>query len=302
MLTNSLPNYLIKIIANYLDNRTAKIRVGGYTGAEFNLDSGVPQGGCLSPTLFNFYTHDIPNAEGESINVAYADDITQIIRCRGTEKMLARRSAREIEKINISEGKWKIKTNADKFQIIPFIRQKTEEVKIGNKTYNFTNQGKVLGLTITRHSFVKHVSHRINLARMNLRNLYRFRELNPSNKRILYYALVKSVLVYPTVPMHTISKTQQKKLQTIQNKCARLITGYRLLDHITNEIVNEDAQLEPINLSLHNQANRIWEKIIEIIPNTVLDKLHIHENRTEMKSLPSSKRLATETIPLPIYR
>ena len=41
---------------------------------------------------------------------------------KGSEYYLARETAREINKINELEFKWKIKTNIDKFQVIPKIK------------------------------------------------------------------------------------------------------------------------------------------------------------------------------------
>ena len=123
-----------------------EIRIGEYVGEEFGLESGVPQGGCLSPTLFNFYTHDMPNAERENVNVVYADDVTQIIRYRGRSKnMLRLETQREIGKINEYERMWKIRTNMRKFTITPVEGRRKDKVEIdGSKVA----QQKALGLTI----------------------------------------------------------------------------------------------------------------------------------------------------------
>ena len=42
---------------NYLNDRTATIRICDYLGQTFGLFSGVPQGRCLSPTWSNLYIH-----------------------------------------------------------------------------------------------------------------------------------------------------------------------------------------------------------------------------------------------------
>ncbi|KAF9746902.1 putative RNA-directed DNA polymerase from transposon X-element, partial [Nosema granulosis] len=98
MLNNNLPDELIRITNHYLDRRKARIRIRDYVGKEFQLGSGVQQGGCLSPALFNFYTHDVPEASGENVNLIYADDITQIVRYRGkSERIFAQKNIREIE-------------------------------------------------------------------------------------------------------------------------------------------------------------------------------------------------------------
>lgn len=83
LIKYNLPDYLIRIITSYLTDRTGQITVNSYLGPKFAIGSGVPQGGCLSPTLFNFYTHDTPQPVGNNYNITYADDVTQIVSNRG---------------------------------------------------------------------------------------------------------------------------------------------------------------------------------------------------------------------------
>lgn len=49
----------------------------------FITENGVPQGGCLSPTLFILYTSDMPEPAPYSEHIMFADDITQIISYTG---------------------------------------------------------------------------------------------------------------------------------------------------------------------------------------------------------------------------
>jgi hypothetical protein len=299
IMTNNFPDYLIRIIYSYLQDRNAKIRIGEFVGEAFSLDSGVPQGGCLSPTLFNFYTHDLPEADGQSINLVYADDITQIIGYRGSEKMTARITAREIERVNNFEYRWKIQTNQTKFQIIPIARTKLEVIRVGNIIHPYKTEGKALGLTITTNGFFKHIKQRIQLAKLRLRDLYRFRNLSLANKRKLYLALIRSTLTYPPVPLHTISTTQMRKLQIIQNKSARLITNIRYSDRMTNETVNDLADLEPINLFLHRQASNTWTTIDKTMTDRTRQRLTVIDD--ELRLFPSSRSLALGPEPLPIF-
>ena len=102
--------------------------------------------------------------------IIYADDITQIVQKKGSENYLTR----EIIKINQYENKWIIKTNVDKFQIIPIGRKGLKKVKIDNNTYEFANTGKGSGTIISKNGFTSHITSRINLAKSKLPLLFRF--------------------------------------------------------------------------------------------------------------------------------
>ena len=202
-IINNLPDYLVRFISNYLRNRKAKIRIEDYIGESFTLLSGVPQGGCLSPTLFSFFTHDIPDAEGQSYNITYADDITQIVRYEGkSQNMLKRKTEREIERVNKYEARWKIRTNMTKFKIVPIEGKRKIKIKVNNREIEYSKEAKALGLTITSSGFTKHITNRINLAKPQINNLFKVRKLSKKHKRILYIATVRSVLTYPPIPLH----------------------------------------------------------------------------------------------------
>ena len=109
------------------------------------------------------------------------------------------------------------------------------------------------------------------MAGANLLKLRRFRGLSPPNKRKLYNALVKSSLTYPPVPMNGASKTNQRMLQVIQNKALRFIYNVKFTDRISNEMLHLGADMEPVNLFLHDQAAKIWNKTDLTLTDTMRD-------------------------------
>ena len=109
------------------------LKVNDYLGEIFNLESGVPQGSCLSPTLFILYTTDIPDPSEDYVIVFFADDLTQIIYNEKSRTEMALKTQREIEKYNEYEKKWKIRTNLRKFQVIPISITKPEDLFIQDK-------------------------------------------------------------------------------------------------------------------------------------------------------------------------
>ena len=56
-----------------------QISINSYLGPKIQLSSLVPQGGCMSPTLYSIYTSDLPPTIPDTEYVQFADDIAQII-------------------------------------------------------------------------------------------------------------------------------------------------------------------------------------------------------------------------------
>ena len=261
ILQMNLPPPLERVLCDFLADRTARIQIENYTGPPIQLESGVPQGAVLSPTLYSIYIADIPDPAPYSEFLCFADDITQVVAYQGkSEEIMARHTARAIETINQYESKWKIQTNTTKFKIIPMAKFKLQPVIVDDNAIPYSHEGKVLGLPITTNGYKKAFTQKKNAGGANLLKIKRFRGLNPPNKRKLYNALVKSSLTYPPVPMNGASETNQRMLQVIQSKALRFIYNVRYTDRISNEMLHLGADMEPVNMFLHNQASKIWRK------------------------------------------
>jgi hypothetical protein len=59
----------IKLMSSYLTSRRIKVKVNN----EKLINTGVPQGSVLGPTLFNLYIHDMPQFAKTNLTL-YADD------------------------------------------------------------------------------------------------------------------------------------------------------------------------------------------------------------------------------------
>ena len=72
----NIPGTIIRCIANYMKGRKAYKTYINHTSRKRQFQTGVPQGGVLSPTLFTIYTPDLPPPSAPVQIMAYADDIT----------------------------------------------------------------------------------------------------------------------------------------------------------------------------------------------------------------------------------
>ena len=261
-----LPDILIKIISTFLNNRSGRISINNYIGPIFPIRSGVPQGSAISPTLYSIYTADIPQAAPGSLNIMYADDITQIITHPSKSKnIMARHVSREIQAINEYEKRWKIKTNTTKFKIIPLATIKTVPIVVDGQIIPYTNEGNILGLHFNKHGFT--CQAKINKARgkVALYILKRFSYLPTNIKLHLIKAYVIPVLTYPTYPLNSLAKQSILSLQQVQNSALRYAYNERYPYQKNTQELHENAALQPINIIAYKRGVKIKEKLERII-------------------------------------
>ena len=257
----------VRVLCDYLDDRLGSIRIGNFIGPSFPLETGVPQGACLSPTLFDFYVHDLPTPLPDTDYVQYADDITQIIGLPGHPQTIAHNTATAIRQINSYEDKWKIQTNLTKFKILKINRHKTHPVIVDDQLIDYTNNIRLLGMTYSTFGLKPQVTSRRAIANNTLNRLQRFRTLSSDSKRRLYKTIVRPQLLYPIVPLNTLSTAQTRRLQQVQNRALRFIDNVTQFDCIPSQILHQRHDLPPINVYIHRRAIDTWTATRDKLPD-----------------------------------
>ena len=143
--------------------------------------------------------------------------ITQIITYQGKSiQFMATRTIQEIEKINNYERNWKIKTNKSKFKVIPIVVQK-KNIIIDLEIIEFSGNGYILGMTVSRNGISKHINNIATKAEIAVHDLYRVRELSCNKKNTLNETLYYTNTIIPhNSTMH--KKQSSTKHTTVSTK------------------------------------------------------------------------------------
>ena len=238
------------------------VSVGGVKGREFGLEAGVPQGGVLSPTLFNVFCRDAPLAGGDSLNIAYADDVTHCISVWGGNRAWGLRVVRDVVRSQTEfELLWKISTNARKFEAIHLSTRSCLPLVVDGAHIPWVHSHRMLGWSLGKSHPVSDVRARKGRAFNALAKLGRFSSLPWKVKRQLYCALVRPILEYPPVPQHLLAKSRMLHLQRVQNRAVRWMLNRSLADCFRTEVLHNMAGLGALNMRLHEGAKRVWTAV-----------------------------------------
>jgi hypothetical protein len=140
----------IKLISVFLSNRNFSASVEGEISTPRIMKAGVPQGSVLSPTLFNMYINDTPQAIG--VHLALFADDTYPYATERKEGYVLRKLQRELNSIVEWSKRWNIKINEDKTQAIYFSHRirPPESLTINEQNITFVNNVKYLGVIFDR--------------------------------------------------------------------------------------------------------------------------------------------------------
>ncbi|GFT39585.1 RNA-directed DNA polymerase from mobile element jockey [Trichonephila clavipes] len=152
--------HLTKIIRSYLSNRNFAVRVNNTYSNYKNVNSGVPQGSLLGPTLFNIFVNDILKSRPTTICL-YADDIT--IMSQHTElNVISHFLHRHLVELEGWFSRWKIALNSPKTEAVFFSHhrnKKLQVVHVNNNPIPWSQNMKYLGVILDKNfTFHQHIT------------------------------------------------------------------------------------------------------------------------------------------------
>ena len=264
----SVPNTIIKFIANYIKGRKGFTQYLSSKSNPQQFKTGVPQGGVLSPILFNLYTSDLPQPPTGVSLITYADDMNPAASHSDyhTAEQLLQPYLQDIfnwTKIN------DLILNPDKSTATLF----TPDTHEHNVTLNLTinnviiptvKNPKILGLTLDpSFNFGDHSKITKEKADSSIRILKALTSTSWGKQKetllATYKTLVLPVIEYAsTIWSPVISDTNLHKLQTTQNNALRVITG--CTSDTNTQHLHQETKTLPLSNHLKLHASQLKQK------------------------------------------
>jgi ribonuclease HI len=233
LLNNKIEGRMYKWIRDLLQYRTARVKLDGMLSHRVTLQQGVPQGGVISPTLFNIFINDITKNLAKHISRAlHADDLAIWSAAEHLSTAQSRMQA-ALNVISKWTSDWGVQINLSKTVVTCFSLSNVQEsikLKIHETELAFEENPTYLGIKLDRRLSWK--PHLTAIEQKAVKKLSIMKKLAGTkwgaNSRILknvYTGTVRPVLEYGMSAWATASKTNTERLSKVQNAGLRIITG-----------------------------------------------------------------------------
>ena len=235
----NFPIYIVKIIQNYLSDRTLQVSYQNGKSIRLPVRAGVPQGSILGPILYNIFTSDHPDLPPGCQKSLFADDTSISVKGRSI-RVITSRLQKSLDIFNSYLKNWKITPNASKTQLIifphkpraEFLKPKSNHiVKMNGVNLTWEDQVKYLGLIFDKNlTFKGHIEGIQAKCNKYIKCLYplinRNSRLCLKNKLLIYKQIFRPAMLYAVPIWTSCCVTRKKALQRIQNKILKMILKF----------------------------------------------------------------------------
>ena len=221
---------LLTWLKSYLKDRSQVVRVGNQISSPQSISAGCPQGSVLGPLLALMYLNDL-SKHTENETLFYADD-TSLYAAHSPDDQRHRHSLqKDLDNIVRYGHNWAITFNADKTVQQTFTTRHTDQdlrLCFDGKPIIPVDCHKHLGLNLsTDLHFHQHINSLIKTINTTLGPIYPVAKFLPrSVLNQIYLIYIQLHFDYCDIIYDgNLTASDSIRLQTLQNRCARLVTG-----------------------------------------------------------------------------
>ncbi len=257
---------------HYLLNRNSTIEIDSYKN-KFGIDRGLPQGGNLSPVVYNIAIdrHLKSLNVGGVMTIAFADDTTVLATgcCIETITSLLQSKIKILEKWSKSAG---VEFNTDKSVSMMFTnKRKTKEIpiRLQGKNLEYVQETKYLGVILnTKLSWNAHVKNKIASCK---RQMYFIKSMvnnrfNMSMKGLkwIYTACIRPKIMYAAhIWGHSLNKKMIQDLYRLNSLgCRNIAPCWKSTPTKALEII---WNIEPLHLAVRERGLSTYSRTKDIV-------------------------------------
>jgi hypothetical protein len=245
----------LRIIQYLLSNTSIQIRVDGELGNSFSTSIGTPQGDALSPVLFLIYLAEIMKTSADSslfhdsknITVAYADDVTCIIR----ETLENRNSHQEMEACQCATCTLKKVNSRLADHMSTFNMQlNVEKTTYGELIMGNSRIGQVLGCHLEGRKDLISRKRKAAAAFNSMKKLFLGNHMVSTKTKVrLYNTMVLPHLLYNSATM-VYKQTELDKLESFHRSQLRRLLGIFYPTRMSDKLLYETTETRPLSLEI----------------------------------------------------
>lgn len=249
------PEYLVKLIHNFLSSRTTKLRLGDFLSQSFEVKDGLPQGSPVSVILYLLYNSNLMinqpiSLTSQRISIGFIDDITHLVANKDIDQNIV-----DLEREGRRSLRWG-KTHGAIFdnrkaQLMHFTHKKHAEppIKLGDQTIEATKELRWLGLWLDpKLNFSLHISKMQQRGKATIAQLQRISHCywglsSRETRKLITTVLKPRILIGSIAWLTTRNQGKVEKIfNSLQNAANRLILGafrsspIKIMNHDTDTI------------------------------------------------------------------
>lgn len=226
LATFDVPNNVLLWLRSYLSNRRQYVKLGENESADFLVNSGVPQGSHIGPTIFLALIDDLPSVVSVDVFLSmYADDVRAAKTIKNQSDITTLQQS--IDALRDWCNQNDLHLNLEKCSVLALHRSRTipqPTYFYGDHQFSTCTEQRDLGIIIdSKFNYKNHVDMIVAKALSALGFVKRFCHdiEDQTTLKVLFSAFVQSKLDYCSTVWLTIPSTRANYIEAVLNKFTR---------------------------------------------------------------------------------